>query len=342
MSLPLLPAARLACGPTRTLALVALVLGAARPALAQQCAVGAQVYTTALSTCAYGLPQVDGDFVLIPKVCRHELAGRAVWRRSVEVKQLATGQKVQQASLPPQDATATALPVVGQLWPGAPALLVYPQGIAAIDPKAGSAEPVHEPTGPLVAVARSGDLLALVEQLPAKGKDKGGFEWTVLDLGAGELLGQVHFGAGEVADLRWSRDGKKSAATATCKVADAKGATKWIELTVAVTDASGKSAVRDQALEPKVSPAKAPGSAEQPSGVPTVSADPSARPDMDALRVEANSPVRVARPLVPVTCTPHAPGATCLAIVGTAAPGRWLAWVQPASGARELRGCTAK
>ncbi len=287
------------------------------------CRPGPQVYATVVSNCAYGQPQIDGDLVLVPKICRHDLAGRSVVRRSVEVKLLANGQRVQQASLPPEDSTATTLPAVGQLWPGAPALLAYPGGIAAIEPRAGKADVVLEPQGTLIAMARSADLLALLEQLPSDGKGKPVLEWTVLDLAAGEILGQAHLSLPKVLDLRWV-----SSASGLQVALEGQADDKRLRLQAPVRDAAGKSLIVKEALVPVPQAAA--------NCVPAAGADPGAMLDREIVRIESAGDAKLGRPGATPDCdTPS----KCLAMVGPYAGGRWLVWLQPASGPRELRVC---
>ncbi len=286
------------------------------------CKAGAQIYATTLGNCAYGQPIVDGDLVLVPKVCHHDLAGRKVVRRSVEVKSLATGQRVQQASLPPEDFTGTTLPVVGQLWPGAPVLLAYPGGIAAIESRAGKADVVMEPQGPLLAVARSGDLLAIVEQLPAEGKEAPMLEWTVLDLAAGEILGLTHMKPSPVADLRWSLDPRGLAVELDVPHGD-----KLLTLRVPVRDSGGKSLISKEILVPVATAATA-----KDRYLP---GDPESVLSREALRVESTGDVRGSRL---AACQLAAPS-KCLAKLAPNRGDHWLAWLQPPTGPRELRAC---
>jgi len=290
------------------------------------CRPGLQVYATVAGNCAYGQPQFDGDLVLVPKICRHDLAGRAVLRRSVEVKLAANGQRVQQASLPPEDSTATTLPPVGQLWPGAPTLLAYPGGIAAIEPRAGKAELVLEPQGILLAMARSGDLLGLLEQLPSDGKGKAVLEWTVLDLAAGEILGQAHLSLPKVLDLRWvSQAGGMQVAL------EGQADDKRLRLQAPVRDAAGKSLIVKEALVPVAQPATT-------VLVPT-SAEPAALVDREVVRIESSGEAKLGRPGANPDCDSPS---KCLAMLGPYAGGRWLVWLQPPTGPRELRACAAQ
>lgn len=185
-------------------------LSVARPTRAAEmaCAPAALVLATALPSCRYGPPVIAGENVLIPKVCIHASAAGKVLRHSVEARNLASGARQNQAALPAQPTTTDALPPPGTVLPGAQTLLVIPHGIAACDFQRGSAELVYESEGGLAGAARNGDILALVESLPAEGKGKPArLEWTVLDLDAGGVLGQVLLAGSSIQGLALQRSG---------------------------------------------------------------------------------------------------------------------------------------
>lgn len=172
------------------------------------CAPSPLVLATALGGCSYGPPVISGESVLLPKVCLHDSGGGKVVRHSVEARSLQTGARQNQAALPAQPTTTDALPAPGTVLPGAQALLVVPQGIAACDFQRGSAELVYEAQGLLLGAARSGDVLALVESLPAEGKGKPArLEWTVLDLEAASVLGQVLLAGASIDGVALQRKG---------------------------------------------------------------------------------------------------------------------------------------
>lgn len=222
-------------------------IGAGQEAPAAACAAAAPVYVTATAGCAYGLPAISDEFLLVPKVCRHELNGAAVYRHAVEIRNPATGARVSQASLPPAPLPPAApVPRPGVLLGGSPPLLLLPAGIASIDARKGAAEMVFEATGKMLAAARLADLLALAELLPAAQGNKPMIEWTVIDLEAGGVIGQAHVAGTAVSDLRLERT------TAGLSTALALGEEATASVTVAapLADAAGKSLVKDGLLAP--------------------------------------------------------------------------------------------
>lgn len=152
-------------------------------------------------------PGAPANTQLLAKVCLHKSGDQRLIRHSVELRSTQSGARLQQASLPATPTTTDALPAPALVLPGSPPLMVLPHGIAAADLRLGSAELVFEAQGQLLGAARDGDLLALVEALPLG--DRGGppqLEWTVLDLEAGQVIGQAVLAGAAVDSVVLRRD----------------------------------------------------------------------------------------------------------------------------------------
>ena len=196
----------------RTLALMAFIapiaasLLAAPTQAATRCtATGATIRT--LSMCRYGAPVVVNRTLFVPKACRLPLAGKTIERHAVELRDATTGKKIGQASLPAKPAHSAQAPAPGALIGGPYPLFVWSGGIAAIDVSSKRARVVFEPTGRLAGVARYGEVLSIVDRLPMSTKlPTGGLEWTVLDFGAGELLGQLHLTNATLIDVGFGKE----------------------------------------------------------------------------------------------------------------------------------------
>ena len=311
--LALAAASGLRCGPA----------WAADSARAPGCALAGAI-SQAAAGCSYGLAVVVDDLVLIPKSCRHELAGKPVDRQAVEVRALATGARIGQASLPAGPARGTQPPDAGQLLPGDPPLLVLPQGIAALDARKGAADLVFEPQGRLLGAARLGGLLALAEALPPGKDGKAAIEWTVIDLDAGGVVGQALIAGTAVRDLALLRD----ATGVRAAIGLGQDATA-VELQAQLFDAGGKSALKDGQLVPrKVGAAKAAPTA-LPAGCAVFDPPDRAIVDRPAVRIALGQfsvgPTTLAAPF---HSAPHA----CLAIRKAGKGLRDVAWVRAPDG----------
>ena len=318
-------------------------LAVAAPALAADvtCSPAALVLATALPSCSYGPPVISGESVLIPKVCLHDSKGHKVLRHSVEARSLASGARQNQAALPAQATATDALPPPGTVLPGTPALLVIPQGIAACDFQRGAAELVFESQGGLIGAARNGDALALVEALPAESKGKPArLEWTVLDLEAGGVLGQVLLAGHSIEGLALQRTG----AALTAVLWQANGG-RLQEVQAAVYSDSGQLSAKngDMPLRIRVV-ATAPAPTvpwPQAGACPTAVGDRGALVGKPTLVIGGSAgqpqgrgahadPAQVARLL----WTGPQP---CLGAVLAPGAVRGAAWLRTASGAAELR-----
>ena len=173
-------------GPARSLALattllatlnstLGVVVGVAlspspRPSIAASwtCQGGPGARMSGHPSCEEGLPVVVGEIMLVPRACRLELDGKAIDRHTVELRYFKTGAKRGQTSLPPSPATSgTDLPSVGAILGGPFPLYTWPGGIATVDVAARKMELVLEPSHRLVAIARLGEILSVVEAIPA-------------------------------------------------------------------------------------------------------------------------------------------------------------------------------
>ncbi|MSP91290.1 MAG: hypothetical protein EXR79_05745 [Myxococcales bacterium] len=165
---------------------------------------------TVVPGCSYGLPEIVGDRLAIPKACRFDVGGRLVDRHTVEIRHAYTGKRIGQAALPHRVATPESEPLgVGKLLPGVPLLLAHAGGLAAVDVFAQVAEPAFETGGRLVGVARSGDRLVLVELASAATATAARLDVALLDLEAGLLVAEGALRApGVVADVALEGNGR--------------------------------------------------------------------------------------------------------------------------------------
>jgi len=224
-------------------------------AQAGECKPGSGTTIAALPNCDYGVPARSADLLLVPKICRTPVEGKLFERQAVEVRSV-TGARIGQAALPAvlvQE--ATPMPHPGVLLGGAYPLLVSANGIAVLDARAGRAELVYEPTGKLLGVARLGEVLAIVELIaPDEHFPNGAIEWTVLDYGASEVIGQLQL-AGQDLDglsLRPTAGGGIEAVLERQLPARAKEPAKKIEVVAQVRDGQGKTAAPGATLVAKV------------------------------------------------------------------------------------------
>jgi hypothetical protein len=239
------------------------LVGLEPSAVAQPAASPAKPGATApqLPNCRFGEPiaaltsGTPANTQLVAKVCLHKNGDQRLIRHSVELRAAQTGARLQQASLPATPTTTDALPAPALVLPGSPPLLVLPHGIAAADLRLGSAELVFEAQGKLLGAARDGDLLTLVEEAPA-GDDRGGapqLEWTVLDLEAGQVIGQAVLAGAAVDSVVLRRD--KSGVYTELRL---RGPKKSLILRAGILGPDGKSLVKNGQLAVQVS---APGAA---------------------------------------------------------------------------------
>ncbi len=202
----------------------------------------------ALPGCVHGAPVRQGDLILVPRVCQVTLNGATVARRTVDVRNGETGARVGAVSLPPGAIPAEQF-VPGSVLPGDPPLLVYPTGIAAIDPRANRAEVSFEAQGKLVGVARAGDLLLVVEaQAPDKQFVNGSLQLTVIDQDAGDVLGDLQLAGTALDALALRPTQGKGMELMLARQEKAKP----VELVAPLRDAAGKSLVKNGALAAKV------------------------------------------------------------------------------------------
>jgi len=300
---------------------------AAEGALAPGCAHAGLVIAAAPS-CHYGLPVIADDLVLLPKVCRHDPAHKSFDRHAVEVRALATGARVGQASLAAGDARGPAPPPAGQVLPGDPPLLVLPSGIAAIDARKGTADVVFEAQGRLLAAARSGGLLALAEALPASHGAKAAIEWTVLDLDGGAVVGQALVAGTAVRDLALVRD-KEGVRSAIGLGDDPTG----VDLVATIADAAGQSTVKEGQLTPRKVARALATAAAQGAGCPVFAHPDRVLVDRPSARIEART---VAVGQSGRLETWRSPPAQCLAIRRAVKGLRDVAWVRGADGTLQL------
>lgn len=258
---------RPAASPVRLTALALLLAGLSSPdsaAASPSCQGVGSAVLTAREGCRFGLPAQIGTHLLVPKVCLIPMGKEAVIRHAVEIREAATGRRVGQASLPAQKAALTAtLPALGTLLAGEIPLYVWEGGIGAINPASKRAVPVFEPTGRLAAVALHGQVLAVVDALPADAVfPAGSLEWTVLDFGSSTLLGQARLAGTGIDAIGYEAQG--SALTAT--LGRLKGG-KLQVLRAPIHGADGKVAVANGLLKPALSQGAAP-TASAPKAAP--------------------------------------------------------------------------
>lgn len=329
----------------RTFAMSLLFVALPLPAFAGPCQPGTGTTLVAQANCDYGVPARSGPLLLVPKVCRTPVDGKLFERHAVEVRDGQTGAKQGQAALTAVAVQAASpLPAPGVLLGGEYPLLVLPHGIAALEPRAGKAELVFEPEGKLLGVARHGEVLAIVEVAAADEHfPKGAIDWTVLDYGAGDVIGQARL-AGldlEGLSLRSAAGGGLEAVLerAAPPGKDGKDAGKRLEIVAPVRDGQGKTAAPGGALQAKVRTVAA-----KPAAVVKVA------PGQCAQLAPATS-VLIGRTRLVVSAVEGrnvaagAEGAAvpvpglegCLAVQELDEQGRAWAWVKPATGPHELR-----
>lgn len=328
---------------TNSAVITAILVAAAvsGQAHAAGCAAGPGTTIAATPNCDYGVPARSADLLLVPKVCRTPVEGKLFERQAVEVRS-ATGARIGQAALSAVAVKESApLPHPGVLLGGAYPLLVSASGIAALDARAGRAEVVYEPTGKLLGVARLGEVLAIVEAVPAEERfPKGSIEWTVLDYGAGEVIGQLQLAGQdlEALALRPSAGGGIEAVLERQLPAGPKQPAKKVEVVAQVRDGHGKTAAPGGTLAAKVRPLTRAAELATHAGpgqcavlAPTTSIL-IGQPRLVVSPVESRS-VKVAGGESLATPGPD----TCLALQELDDKGNAWAWFRTATGGRELR-----
>ena len=310
----------------------ALFLGHAHAALAWSCVAAATPAMTTTPGCLHGAPARSGDLLLVPRICRTTLQGKTFDRHTVDIRNGATGARVGQASLPPIEPKPGApLGEVGQVLGGALPLLVYAGGIGAIDAKASRIELVFESETGLNAVARAGEVLALAEKMaPDKQFPKGGVEWTVLDYGSGEILGQLQL-AGPPAEAVELRATSGAGMEATL-YRSAGG--KRMALVAQVRDAAGKAT--GAAMKAKVTEVPVVSRVPMVAGCALLAAADAVRADVAGLAVSEEAARNVAAP-APSGRAKVADPAACVAILQPDARGETFGWFTAAKGKAELR-----
>jgi len=316
------------------LALAAMSLSShASDALAASgCRVDARSTVRANAACRHGLPVRVGKLLLLPKACRIPMGKKAVLRHAVEIRDGSSGKKLGQASLPSRPAAANApVPAVGAVLAGPFPLYVFAGGVGAVDAAARRAELVFEPTGKLAALARHGEILSLVDALPADATfPKGSLEWTVLDFGKGELLGQARLAGSRV-------DGAGFAARADGLHATIDGVARKgpVTLWAHLRDAAGKTKTGKGLLRPVVKArAKGPAAKAKPAGAgscPVAAGATSIRTDSPPLSIlggEKMAPTRRSTARLKIGSK-----SSCLVATPPDKTGRSWAWLRTARGA---------
>lgn len=237
-------------------ALVVLLGPTAQARSARICKADSAPLMRASAACQYGLPVRVGRALLVAKACRIPMAEGAVSRHAVEIRDAATGKRLGQASLPATKASPDGeVPKVGTLLGGAFPLYVFAGGIGAIDHAARRAELVFEPTGRLMALARAGEVLAVIDALPADATfPNGSLEWTVLDFGKGEMLGQARLAGSDVDGTALAQRGDGLHA-----LLDVTGKKGPLTLAAHLRDKKGKQITSSGLLRPKVETRRKPG-----------------------------------------------------------------------------------
>ncbi len=273
-----------------------LLAGHANEAAAKAgCRVQSKPVVRASTACRHGLPVRAGGALLVPKACRIPMGKTAVIRHAVEIRDPTTGKRLGQASLPAVKAAPTAkIPTVGAILAGPIPLYVFKGGVGAIDPVGRRAELVFEPSGRLAALARHGEVLSVIDALPADATfPKGSMEWTVLDFGKGEMLGQARLAGTRVDGAGfWTR---KDGLHATLLSAGKKGP---VTLAARVRDAAGKASTSKGLLRPTLKPRKA-GAADRTSKpaagtCPVVEGPTAIRPELPPLSILKGAATRPA------------------------------------------------
>lgn len=314
--------------------LTGLVLVSALPgqAWAWTCAAAEQAAMTAAAGCVHGAPVRSAELVLVPRVCRIVMGAKTLDRHTVDVRNATTGARVGQASLAPVEVAAgSPMPAVANVLGGPLPLLVHGAGIGAIDTKSGHIESVFESDSGLLAVARAGEVLAIVEKMaPDKHFPKGGVEWTVLDYGSGELLGQLQVAGPDADGVELRVTAGKGLETTLLR----KFGAKRVALVAAVRDQTGKNLAVDGALTAKARDAALP-TVGAGTGCAVLAPGDSVRGDLPAFSV-AEDPARWSA----AACTSKAAvsgTAACLALIEPDARGESFGWFAPAQGKAELR-----
>jgi hypothetical protein len=278
--------------------------------------------------CTWGPPaRVDGRLV-VPKACRIQLGKRAVVRHSVEIRDITTGKRLAQASLPSAPAAGDAPPQVGAILGGPYPLYVHSGGVAAVAVRARRMEAVHEAEGTLVGLARHGEVLAVVERVPA-GEGASATVWSLLDFGNGQELGTARLAAGAVVAVGFEARGKALDATLQLR---AKGDNELV-FRHALRDAKGAHAPVSPQFAPKAQTVHRPEQAPRPCATaPTRACATLLDPALSVL------PERPELRIGPAGCVTHPPARTetltlaeptrCAAVLAPRGVDPGWAWLQ--------------
>ncbi len=306
-------------------------------AFALDCTSKSPPMLVAVAACDYGVPTRSGEFLLIPKVCRLETVDGAVDRHAADVFNARTGTRVGQAGAGTTKTTKDKLlQRVGVILNSNPPLLAWAGGIAKLQPRTAQAESLFESDGELQGVILRDDLLAVADRLPpSRQHAKGAIEWTILDLSAGEIMGQATLAGQKTWALQFRAE--KARAVTGVIVVESEG--KRYETTALLRNDAGKAAAKDGAIKPVTTPA-------------ATAAAPLVAKDCGVLH--ANDAALLLQPSLVVSSAPDravaaksdlgvkfTDAARCLATVELDAQGNGFAWFD-SGGVRDLRSVQCK
>ena len=254
--------------------------------------------------CEVGAPIRPGELLRWPRACRLLVEAKSIDRHTIELRDLRTGQRRAQISLPASPAAGEA-PRVGALVAGALPLYVHAAGVTAIDIAGRKAEAVHEAEHGLLGFARLGDWLAIVEAVPPDSAlPQGGVQWTVLDSEAGRLLGEARIAGRGLLGLGVAKAPVAGKIIVWLRMTGRKGEADL----VATIDAAG---VGEGEAVPILRPV--PGTA--PSASPLIVGETAARAAGRCAVVDGYEPLVLERPFVRVSATAQRVPASGLAMV---------------------------
>lgn len=289
--------------------------------------------------CDYGVPVRSEGRLLVPRVCRVDVGTQKVERHTVEVRNALTLERTLQASLPASPVReGKPMPAVGQILGGPYPLFVHAGGIAAIDARQGRLEPVFEPTGRLRGVARLGDVLALVEELPKAEGVEASLAWTILDYESGQVLGEVPLAGTGLQGLAVRKVGDVVEAVVEREIKGQSG--RPGELVVVVRDKDGKPRLgKDGALEVQwrqIATAKGQTVQAAAATCPLLDEAAAVLVDAPALVLSAD-PTRAHVATSTVQAQTQGLTGMCAAMLPPAEEGRALVWLDLGAGKLELR-----